>query len=34
MRKLILVCMTAVFFTGSCSGGSQENPDYLDSVLC
>ena len=33
MRKLILVCMTAVFFTGSCSGGSQETPDYLDSGL-
>lgn len=33
MRKLILVCMTAVFFAGSCSGGSQENPDYLNSGL-
>ena len=25
--------MTAVFFAGSCSGGSQENPDYLNSGL-
>ncbi|MDD2538068.1 MAG: hypothetical protein PHG33_02720, partial [Bacteroidales bacterium] len=33
MRRIILLSMTALFFAASCSGGSGDNPPYMNPDL-